>query len=699
MSTPALKRILQVGMGGFGREHLAIWRRLAAEGAISIAGVVVATESSQVALQGELGVPVFRGIAEAPLDAVDAVDIVTPSATHADLVRHCIRRTDVLVEKPLATNANDAEALADLATTCGRILAVGHVFRFRPLVQRLREIVDGIAERPQVIFGAFVNPEAARRPGNDPSLEMLHWFDVLDLLFGATPDTVDTVAQGATHVVSLRYPGPTNAILKLGWEGTATTRRLELIWRDRSIQANLADNTIVVDDGRRMRKLVFPQASVALEAELRDFVSAIIGRRPPVVDGHTAARVVGIAARAHPRRIAGRPRVAVIGGGIFGATCAAELGTFCDVTLYERHAALCREASTLNQWRYHRGFHYPRSTEMIREIEACRHEFEAVYGHAIVPGLKSYYCTVPGAQVINRDRYLHTCRAMDLAFEEAMPLPHIIEPAHVDLCLRTGESVFDADVLRGIILDRLTASPSIRLAFNQEIVDATILHDGSKRLSARGFGGRKEDDAFDYVVNATYANRNLLARLLGFPLKPLRFDLLELLILEVPIPQMSITVLDGPFVSLVSMGRDRLFTLSHIQHSVLASDTPTDGIPPSWTEEVSNRENLLRDASYYMPVLREARYIESRYGTRAMHAIQEDVDGRPTVVVDHGFGCWSILGGKVNTSVTNARQIARQIAQQRGIATPEHDTNPSGRAATDDGDEWRDRLPTGARRR
>jgi hypothetical protein len=102
-------------------------------------------------------------------------------------------------------------------------------------------------------------------------------------------------------------------------------------------------------------------------------------------------------------------------------------------------------------------------------------------------------------------------------------------------------------------------------------------------------------------------------------------------------------------------------------------------------------------AARYFPVMREARYIGSRHGTRAVHALPEDVDGRPTVVVDHGFGCWSILGGKVNTSVSNARGIANQIATQQQIDRPA--TAMPRRGIADDGEEWRDRSPVGARRR
>mgnify|MGYP006167236159 CR=1 FL=1 len=100
------------------------------------------------------------------------------------------------------------------------------------------------------------------------------------------------------------------------------------------------------------------------------------------------------------------------------------------------------------------------------------------------------------------------------------------------------------------------------------------------------------------------------------------------LMLEIPLPKISVTILDGPFTSMVSMGSDNMFTLSHIQHSVLATATPEDGLPPVWTNTASNRENLLLHGARYLPILREARYVGSRYGTRTVHALPEDVAQR-----------------------------------------------------------------------
>jgi predicted dehydrogenase len=693
---PKPVRVLQIGAGGFGRHHLAIWSKLSIAGEVALAGVVVKSEESRMLLAAESAVPVFTSLDEVDFSAIDAVDIVTPAATHASLVRRCLPHADVLVEKPLALSPEEAVAVADLGKRHGRRLMVGHTYRFHPVVDALRALVSEIGLPPTVVYGALLNPAREVPSDPDPTLELLHWFDVLDLLFEQQPEIVWSMRAASTAQVSLRYPGPFNVNFRLGWAGEERVRTLDFIFPGRSIQCDFIDSSIILDEGGGMRKLLFPQ-DTALEATLRGFVQAITANKHVPVDAETGARIVAIADAARPRPRRSKPRVAVIGGGIFGATCAAELGSFCDVTLFERHGDLLTEASNLNQWRYHHGFHYPRSVEMIREIKECRTEFESVYGGAVEEGVVSYYATAKSARIITRDRYLHVCSSMGLEFEQASPPAGVLDETRVSVCLATCESVFRTSKLREVVHSRIATRPDVRLVFHAEVVEGRLLPDGRKRLVFVE-NGRREIDDFDYVINATYANRNMLSAWFGFPLQPLRFDLLELLVVELPLPKLSMTVLDGPFTSLVSMGEPGRFSLSHIQQSVLMSATPPNGLPPDWRPPVSNRANLLRHASQYMPILSEARVIDSRFGTRTVHAHAEDIDGRPTVVTDHGFGCWSILGGKVNTSVSNARQIAGVIAAQHGVADDILSDAARTEVATE-GEDWRDRIPMGARRR
>jgi hypothetical protein len=166
---------------------------------------------------------------------------------------------------------------------------------------------------------------------------------------------------------------------------------------------------------------------------------------------------------------------------------------------------------------------------------------------------------------------------------------------------------------------------------------------------------------YDFLINATYGNRNRVAGWFNFQKKPIRYDLLEMLVLEIDIPPLCMTILDGPFTSLTSMGYGNLFMLSHISESILESVVRMDEPTMASSKLKSNRANLLKHGLKYLPVLERARYVESIYGLRAVYAHSQDFDGRPTVVTDHGFGCWSVLGGKIITCASNAREIAREI--------------------------------------
>ena len=286
-------RILQIGYGRFGREHHSVWRRLQDAGLVTLTGVAVKSGRSRELLAAELDVPVFQGVDDIPLADIDAVDIVTPVETHFDLISRFLPRIDVLVEKPLAATIEEANVLAEFAERSANILTLGHIYRFHQTVRVLQKLAAEAGAMPETIFGTLLNPAAEAPPDADPSMEMLHHFDIIDFLFGAVPDRFFSVRHGDAAIVSLRYPSPSNtgfsnAVLRLGWEGTRKQRTLELVYRDRSLQADLIDQTVTVERAGSMRRIILPQDHSSLEAELRSFVAAALGvptptfRRPPV---------------------------------------------------------------------------------------------------------------------------------------------------------------------------------------------------------------------------------------------------------------------------------------------------------------------------------------------------------------------------------------------------------------------------------
>lgn len=663
VSAPSRPRILLVGAGRFGRQHLLEWRRLQEEGRAEVAGIVVRSEASRATLTACEGLPVYVGFDAQLLEKldVDAVDVVTPPISHAEIVASSLPHAHVLVEKPLATTAQEARRLEQRARELNRVLMVGHLYRHHPTVIRLREIVRSLGTRPRAILGRMLNPEHDLVGRAEASLEFLHLYDVVDYLFEDEPEVSVAAVEKNVTKVSLRYPGPMNAVLRLGWQGSERVRELTLVYEDRDVCCNLVDNSIVTQyRANQVEKEFFPRAARALRNELVAFLERL--GNGAAADGAPGlgSRIVHIATRALPPVASDRPRAAVVGGGIFGLVIASELGEFCDVQLFERHDDVMTEVSFLNQWRHHSGFHYPRSYDQIQEIRAARGEFEAEFGPAIRRSYPAYFCTSASGVEIPAERYLAACASNYLSFTIEDPPPEVLDRSRVSICLRSDEGVYDFFKLKELVLERVRRRNSVRMHLGAEVVDGEILPTGAKRLRVVQAGEERAEE-FDYVVNATYANRNLVAKWFGFPIEPIHFSIYELLVLRLPIPQICVTIMDGPFTSLVGMGYDDLFMLSHIHDSVLHSVITEDGLPPPPRPVRSNRDNMLAHSARYLPILEKAEVLESRFALRAVNAFQKDFDARPTVVKDHGFGVWSVLGGKILTCVSNAREIAASI--------------------------------------
>jgi predicted dehydrogenase/glycine/D-amino acid oxidase-like deaminating enzyme len=656
--------VLLIGLGRFGREHFTTWKRLEADGVACLRGVVVRSPQHRDQLLGELDVPVFAGLEDAPLANVDKVDIATPPESHVALVVECLPHADVLVEKPLAPSLQEARKLVQFARRQPNRLMVNHLYRFHPAILRIRQLMARERPYPRMVNVTMINPIEPGVEALEAHLELLHPFDILDMLLGSQGRVAFAQVAGLLHSADLQYAGDILARATFGWSGSQRVRTIEIHYPHKRFTADLRDASVLIHSRLSFERVTPEDPYRPLEASLRAFVAGQLSLSRagsnlyPGVD--TGERVLRLSLSARPKVRRTRPRVAVIGGGIFGVSCAIELSPDCDVVLFERHADLLSEATFHNQWRHHSGFHYPRSLQTVREIQTTRDDFHAVYGADVIRRVSSYYCTSASAVEITRERYLNSCIASGLEFTIADPPPHVLDHSQVNLCIKTDEGVFDFYALRERISTLLASLPNVEVRRHTAVIEACWGARGSKVLVSRD-GSRRSREHFDFVVNATYSNLNLLANWLGFPIQPLRFDLCEILAVELPLDPVCVTILDGPFTSIVGTGQLREFLLSHVRESVLRSAVTEDGLPPAWSPCISNRQALLRHCSRYLPVLADAKILGSRYATRAVQAFSEDYDGRPTVITNHGFGCWSVLGGKIVTSVSNARFIARQI--------------------------------------
>ena len=666
-STTSCPRILLIGAGRFGQKHLAMLKGLHERNALRLEGVVVRTKGSAESLRGSIEFPVFEELDDELLSSVDGVVVATPMETHADLVRRILPHAHVLVEKPLAVSNEEAEDLVRFARTQPRALMVGHILRFEPTVVRLKKMIRRVD--PPGIEISFIQPEKDDL-GRDIELELLHPFDIVDFLFDERRllRKRTTKLTDRSHLVGAQYTGNLHALYRLGWAGEQKIRTIKLLADELVVSADLLTGQIVTyKKGQIASSIDCSDPVTPLERELQHFLRVIRSQIIDSPDARLGARVVKVALEGRERKAgAERPRIAVIGAGIFGTNCAIELARGFDVTLFEKNEDICTEASKYNQYRHHWGYHYPRSQETIDDIRATIGPFEERYGAAIIRNFPTYYSVAKRGSKVSSEAYLEFCHKNDLDYHEEYPEKRFLDRLKVAASLKTFEPIYDFQHLKKITADLLEASGT-ELRFNSEIVGARITEDGKILLVIKDASGNTSEELFDYVVNATYARHNHFLKWLGFPIKPIRVDLVEVAWVRLGIPKISFAVMDGPFTNMVPTEEEGLFTLVHIKHSVRKRFVPKDGLVPSDIFRVIGlpvTEMVIRESAKWLPILREAEVESIHYVLRGVNAYREHDDMRTSDITEHGFGCYSILGGKIIHAVSVAQEIARKIYAQ-----------------------------------
>jgi predicted dehydrogenase len=176
-------------------------------------------------------------------ETIEAVYLATPVSTHYTLARQAlIAGKHVLVEKPLATDGNDAQELADLASERGSTLMVGHTFVFSPPVRKVKELLDAgevgplyYAETTRVNLGLFQKDVSVLWDLGPHDLSILmYWLGEVPVSVAARGRAF---AGGGEDVVfmTLEFPSQVLAQVQLSWLAPSKLRRTSIVGRKRMI--------------------------------------------------------------------------------------------------------------------------------------------------------------------------------------------------------------------------------------------------------------------------------------------------------------------------------------------------------------------------------------------------------------------------------------------------------------------------------
>ena len=281
-----------IGAGAFGRHHASKYNGLAGVHLIAIADPSPDVRRGSIAAHGVPAVADWREL----LGKVDLVSVCSPAVTHATIVRAFLNSgAHVLVEKPIATSIEEADALISLAEQAGKILTVGHQERF---VFAHTGLLD-YEETPLEVSCWREGPWSGR--GADVSVVLDLMIHDLDLVHQLIPGRVRNVqARGRVEKahfadqVSAAVLFENGAVARLETSRIAENRR-------RGMRAVYADGVVEIDFLTRKVTNTTPRALNALEAgdplaeSVAAFVAAAKTGKSPLVRPQQARRALATA--------------------------------------------------------------------------------------------------------------------------------------------------------------------------------------------------------------------------------------------------------------------------------------------------------------------------------------------------------------------------------------------------------------------
>lgn len=366
--------------------------------------------------------------------------------------------------------------------------------------------------------------------------------------------------------------------------------------------------------------------------------------------------------------------VAVIGGGFYGAYLAQKMSG--DVVLLEREPDLMTQASYANQARVHNGYHYPRSvlTALRSRVNFAR--FVKEFREAIEDSYKSIYAVPRRFSKVTASQFFDTMTRIGAPISRAdTAVSKLFDPAYIESVFLTEEYAFNADVIRELLRERLVQSDvDVRLSTSVTAVDAGK-DGGPVRIKYSGRDGAGTLQAKD-VICCTYSDLNRPGDAAGLDRVPLKHELAELALVEAPdaLQGLGITVMDGPFFSLMPFPARQLHSLSHVRYTPHGCwyEHESDSAPAETGTHYGDRKtsfpHMLRDASRYVPSIVDCQYVESLWQVKTLLPRSERDDSRPILFrPNHCMrGYHLVMGGKID-NVYDVVDVARPVIKNLGV--------------------------------
>jgi predicted dehydrogenase len=295
-------RVGVIGVGHLGKHHARIYSQLASEqDGIELAAIVDLLPGRAAEIAAPHRAEVLTDF-HAIIGKVDAVSLAVPTTEHARIgIELLDNGIDILVEKPIAASIEESRKLIDAAARNNRILQVGHVERFNPVVRAATDV----ATQPQFFEIHRLAVFTLRSLDIDVVLDlMIHDLDVVLSLVDSPVAEVRAVGipvlSQKADIANARVEFENGCVANL----TASRVSFEKVRKLRFFQpsdyisvdyASQSGTMVSLRMGRVMERKLEPAVTEPLKLELEAFVDCVRKRTTPVVSGEDGLRALELA--------------------------------------------------------------------------------------------------------------------------------------------------------------------------------------------------------------------------------------------------------------------------------------------------------------------------------------------------------------------------------------------------------------------
>jgi len=356
----------------------------------------------------------------------------------------------------------------------------------------------------------------------------------------------------------------------------------------------------------------------------------------------------------------------IIGSGIYGLYSAIALAKKgLSVTVLDCDTAPFLRGSYINQARIHNGYHYPRSYSTASKSAKYFKRFVDDYHDCILTDFEQIYAIAAHYSWTNGKQFMKFCADVNIRCDEIADSSRYFNANAVEKAFFTHEFTFDAKVIgEKMYKEALGLGVDFRFGVNTERITA---QNGNYNLEL----DTGESFVAPYVLNASYAGINTVHKLVGFEPLNIKYELCEVILCDVSdnAKKVGLTVMDGPFFSLMPFGKSgyhSLTAVSQTPHTTSRDSLPTFACQRKNRECTPERMQNCNDCparpatafkemtqiakKYLNPDIR-IEYVKSLFTLKPILKSSEIDDSRPTLIRQYSDSpkFFSVFSGKINT--------------------------------------------------